>query len=157
MCGITGYWNFRQPVVPLGNDNVIQSMTDTLIRRGPDDNGVWIDQNIGIALGHRRLAIVDLTAHGHQPMFSQERHYVLTFNGEIYNYKALAKLLRERNVACEGRNDTEVLLYLLIYFGIEKTLPLLNGMFAFVFFDQQAQKLYLARDRFGEKPLYFSA
>lgn len=129
-------------------------MTRALAHRGPDDEGIW--SNGSIALGQRRLAIVDLSPSGHQPMCSPDGRYVLSFNGEIYNYKALADKLRAQGIPCEGRGDTQVLLQACIAWGVPKTLALLNGMFAFAFYDQQEKVLSLARDRFGEKPLYYS-
>ncbi|MDR0393379.1 MAG: asparagine synthase (glutamine-hydrolyzing) [Puniceicoccales bacterium] len=152
MCGITGLWRFKSDVDDL--TATVTAMTQSLVHRGPDDQGVWLKESIG--LGQRRLAIVDLSARGHQPMCSEDGRYVLVFNGEIYNYKALAQYLKNQGVACEAHNDTEVLLQLCIQLGVSKVLPMLNGMFAFAFYDAQEKILHIARDRFGEKPLYYS-
>ena len=151
MCGIAGIWHFDS------NNNInhdIGKMVDVLQHRGPDDNGIWTDG--GLALGHTRLAILDLTHSGHQPMISTDCRYILVFNGEIYNYKTLASELKKENIQIDITGDTKVLLYSCIYFGIEKTLSKINGMFAFAFYDKQEKILTLARDRFGEKPLYYS-
>ncbi|MDR2397046.1 MAG: asparagine synthase (glutamine-hydrolyzing) [Puniceicoccales bacterium] len=152
MCGITGLWRFKSD----GDDlaSTVTAMTQSLAHRGPDDQGVWLKEFIG--LGQRRLAIVDLSARGHQPMCSKDGRYVLVFNGEIYNYKTLAQYLKNQGVACEAHNDTEILLQMCIQLGVSKVLPMLNGMFAFAFYDAQEKILYVARDRFGEKPLYYS-
>lgn len=152
MCGITGIWQLKQSEGSL--EQKIRRMTRAIAHRGPDDEGVW--SNHAIALGHRRLAIVDLSPTGHQPMVSSDGRYVLVFNGEIYNYKRLAQALRKENIPCEERNDTQVLLQCCAYWGIKKTLGLLNGMFAFAIYDRQEKILSLARDRMGEKPLYYS-
>lgn len=153
MCGIAGLWRFRN----FKNRNVlkdVERMIVALRHRGPDDYGVWTEGQI--ALGQSRLAIIDLSPHGHQPMLSADKRYVLVFNGEIYNYKDLARQLAEDHCFFEVRNDTEVLLKACIHWGVEKTLRRLNGMFAFAFYDTQERTLTIARDRFGEKPLYYA-
>ncbi|MDR2769719.1 MAG: asparagine synthase (glutamine-hydrolyzing) [Puniceicoccales bacterium] len=152
MCGVTGLWRFKSDVDDLAT--TVTAMTRSLAHRGPDDQGIWLKESIG--LGQRRLAIIDLSARGHQPMCSEDGRYVLVFNGEIYNYKTLAQYLKNQGIACEAHNDTEVLLQLCIQLGVSKTLPLINGMFAFAFYDAREKILYVARDRFGEKPLYYS-
>lgn len=140
MCGIAGFLS------PSPDGTIVDRMADTLRSRGPDDRGRWIGD--GVALGHRRLAVLDLSPTGRQPMASDR--WVLSFNGEIYNHQDL-----RGNRPFRGRSDTEVLLALLEAEGIEKTLPLLNGMFAFAAWDRRERALWLARDRFGEKPLYY--
>jgi len=128
-------------------------MVRTLAHRGPDDDGTWVDPERGVALAHRRLAIVDLSARGHQPMVSACARYVLTVNGEIYNHRAL-----RRNLGLtmwRGESDTETLLACLTRDGVEKTLPRLTGMFAIAIWDRVLQRLVLVRDRMGEKPLYW--
>ncbi len=153
MCGITGAWCFSNS----GSDHIkdiVSKMTDTLKHRGPNDQGIWHEENI--ALGHRRLSIVDLSSMGHQPMVSENGRYILVFNGEIYNYKEISQALHHENIICNSKNDTSVLLNACIYWGIEKTLKKINGMFAFGFYDKFEKKLVLARDRFGEKPLYYA-
>ncbi|MCX7123579.1 MAG: asparagine synthase (glutamine-hydrolyzing) [Gammaproteobacteria bacterium] len=128
-------------------------MTDSLAYGGPDDRGVWRDD--AVALGHRRLAILDLSPLGHQPMLSPSSRYVIAFNGEIYNFKALRKILEAAGFMFKGHSDTEVILAGVECWGFEKTLQQLNGMFAIALWDREQKKLYLARDRFGEKPLYY--
>jgi asparagine synthase (glutamine-hydrolysing) len=157
MCGIVGFWQFSSSRrKDFKAAEIVLAMTRRLTHRGPDDGGTWVDDEIGVALGHRRLSILDLTEHGHQPMTTADRQHVLVFNGEIYNYKVLLKSLRDHGVECEGRGDTEVLLSALVHWGVEKVLPILNGMFAFAYFDRHRRTLWLARDRFGEKPLYYT-
>ena len=123
--------------------------------RGPDDAGAWADAQAGIALGHRRLSIVDLSAAGHQPMASDGGRYVLAFNGEIYNHLALRAELEGKGIAWRGHSDTETLLAGFEAWGVEATLKKTVGMFAVSLWDKQERMLTLARDRFGEKPLYY--
>lgn len=130
-------------------------MTDTLAHRGPDDGGVWEDRRAGVALGNRRLAIVDLSPEGHQPMCSADGRYMLAFNGEIYNYKALLTELEGLGHAFRGHSDTEVMLAAFTEWGIEGGLARFNGMFAFALWDREERVLHLSRDRLGEKPLYY--
>lgn len=153
MCGIVGYWH----AVDRPDAVVIERMAGRIESRGPDDFGIWIDSSAGLALGHRRLSIVDLSPAGHQPMTSQCGRYVLTFNGEIYNHLDLRrKLEREYGHSdWRGHSDTETLLAAFMYWGLEKALSRLNGMFAFALWDRQERTLSLARDRMGEKPLYY--
>ena len=159
MCGITGV--FGTDNLP-NTDECINRMTNVLIHRGPDDRGTWIDKESGIAFGHRRLSILDLSEAGHQPMHSKCGNFVLSFNGEIYNHLDLRKELetysennKESSIAWEGRSDTETLLEGFSHFGIKDTLIKAVGMFAIALWDKDNRKLYLARDRFGEKPLYY--
>ncbi len=148
MCGIVGFLDWRQSIDEPGN--LIDKMGDAISYRGPDDSGKYIDRPI--ALGHRRLAIIDLVA-GQQPMTDVSGRYTIIFNGEIYNYPQLKRLLA-RHYEFRTDSDTEVLLYHFIRFGIDG-LKQINGMFAFAVWDKHRQTLYLARDRFGKKPLYF--
>ena len=129
-------------------------MTDALVHRGPDASGVWVDASCGIALGHRRLSIVDLSPLGMQPMESSSGRYWIVFNGEIYNYRALRHLLQARGAEFRGHSDTEVLLALVERDGLEAALRQCVGMFAIALWDRETGRLSLARDRFGEKPLY---
>lgn len=131
-------------------------MAGTLVHRGPDDAGVWTDASAGIALAHRRLSIIDLSASGHQPMHSACGRYVISFNGEIYNFKELRSELEHAGHAFHGHSDTEVLLAAVSQWGVAGATPRLNGMFAIALWDRLDQALYLIRDRFGEKPLYYS-
>lgn len=152
MCGIAGLLSANTHDLK-GN---IEAMTQALYRRGPDSSGVWVDDTNGLALGHRRLAVLDLSAAGHQPMQSDCGRYVLVFNGEIYNHLALRRKL-EAQQPCHwrGHSDTETLLAYYRAFGLAQTLTDLNGMFAFAIWDTAVHTLVLARDRFGEKPLYY--
>ena len=133
--------------------SAIDVMTDSLAHGGPDDRGVWNDETV--ALGHRRLSIIDLSPLGHQPMLSPSGRYVIAFNGEIYNFKVLRADLEQKGAQFKGHSDTEVILAAVETWGFDETLQKLNGMFAIALWDRQDKKLYLARDRFGEKPLYY--
>lgn len=153
MCGICGFWRPGEPV----NAAIATRMTQAVVHRGPDDGDVWVDAKAGLALGHRRLAILDLTPAGHQPMHSACGRYVIVFNGEIYNHLILRAELEKAHAApvWRGHSDTETLLATLAHWGIEAGLQRLVGMFAFALWDKQTRKLTLARDRLGEKPLYY--
>src|SRR6476659_4571920 len=156
MCGLTGLWQ-TQPVASEQLAAEVMRMTDTLAHRGPDDSGVWTDPAAGLALGFRRLSIVDLTPEGHQPMQSANGRYVLVFNGEIYNFQELRDTL-EADSAVEGwrgHSDTEVMLAGFQHWGVEAALKRFVGMFAFALWDRHTRTLHLARDRMGEKPLYY--
>lgn len=150
MCGITGVIHLDSaPVSPA----VLQRMTDAIAHRGPDGEGHWIEDNVG--LGHRRLAIIDLSPAGHQPMVSADRRYVLSYNGEVYNFVELRKELEAAGYGFRSRTDSEVVLNALAAWGI-KALDRFNGMFAFALWDREERTLLLARDRYGIKPLYIS-
>jgi asparagine synthase (glutamine-hydrolysing) len=154
MCGITGFWT------PGGLNledarGTVTAMADALRHRGPDDEGTWIDPEAGIALGFRRLAILDLTPTGRQPMESATGRFVIVFNGEIYNHQALRRELANLGHSFRGRSDTEVLVAALEAWGMRRTLEHCNGMFAFALWDKAERTLHLARDRAGEKPLYY--
>ena len=152
MCGIAGIINYR-------NDPVkdILNMNRAMLHRGPDAGDYWLDQERKVVLGHRRLSIVDLSENGAQPMKSADGRYVIVYNGEIYNYQELEQKLRTDG--CElhlrGTSDTEVILEAFSFYGMEKTLSFMKGMFAIALYDRQEQQLYLMRDRVGEKPLYY--
>lgn len=128
-------------------------MTNRLSHRGPDDCGIWIDPGIPVALGHRRLSIIDLSPLGHQPMMSASGRFILTFNGEIYNYSDLRRDLS--NYSFKGTSDTEVMLAAFEVWGVAESLRRFNGMFAFGLWDREERVLHLSCDRFGEKPLYY--
>lgn len=151
MCGIVGF--LESP--PLGGDAkaVLGTMAARLRHRGPDDVGVWLDEQASVALGHTRLAILDLSSAGHQPMVSPSGRYVITYNGEIYNHLELRAQLGNR--PWQGHSDTETLLAAIDAWGVEKTLQAAAGMFAFGLWDRVEKRLILARDRIGEKPLYY--
>jgi asparagine synthase (glutamine-hydrolysing) len=131
-------------------------MANTLIHRGPDDVGVWADATTGIALGFRRLAILDLSPSGHQPMCSLDGRYIVVFNGEIYNYRNLRAELEQCGSHFRGTSDTEVILEGASLWGAEATIPRLWGMFALALWDRKLQTLFLVRDRLGKKPLYYA-
>lgn len=150
MCGIAGLINLDGGSI---SPVILKKMTDAISHRGPDGEGQWVDRNIG--LGHRRLAIIDLSPAGHQPMVSSDHRYVITYNGEIYNYRELRADLEAEGFRFRSQSDTEVLLCAISAWGT-KALDKLNGMFAFALWDKQEQKLLLARDRYGIKPLYYS-
>jgi asparagine synthase (glutamine-hydrolysing) len=155
MCGIAGY--LSSGVMGDQARDVVARMISSIAHRGPDGSGIWIDQGAGVALGHRRLAIIDLSAAGHQPMVSESGRYVITYNGEIYNFRQLRQELEAIGAAprWRGHSDTEVLLAAIDHWGIQGSLKRLNGMFAFAVWDRERRVLTLARDRFGEKPLYY--
>jgi len=150
MCGICGIFNLDGEPIP---HNHIKSMTDALAHRGPDDEGHYIDVNI--ALGHRRLAILDLTPAGHQPMASEDGNIILVYNGEIYNHLDIKGELEAQGYHFRSRTDTEVLLRGYEAWGIN-VVEKLNGMFAFGLWDGRSRTLYLVRDRYGIKPLYWA-
>ena len=153
MCGINGFFSKSSSTF----NNVIVKMNSAISHRGPDTNGTWFDENSGIVLGHQRLSIIDLSAAGNQPMLSNSQRFVLTYNGEIYNHLEIRKELERSNanIKWSGNSDTEVLLEAIDFWGVENTLQKIDGMFAFGLWDQKTRSLILARDRIGEKPLYF--
>jgi asparagine synthase (glutamine-hydrolysing) len=155
MCGIAG---FIGPTGAPGDAALVASrMAQAIARRGPDDHGVWIDAEAGLALAHRRLSIVDLTPAGHQPMVGGSGQFVIAFNGEIYNHAALRAELEAAGAAPQWRGhcDTEVLLAAIAAWGVRPALERAVGMFAFALWDRRERTLVLARDRLGEKPLYY--
>jgi asparagine synthase (glutamine-hydrolysing) len=149
MCGIVAAYRRGGAAV---DPKVLVAMRDALWHRGPDDAGIWVDDNVG--LGHRRLSIVDLTAAGHQPMCNEDGTVWLVFNGEIYNYVELAQRLRARGHRFRSETDTEVIIHLYEEEG-EACLDRLNGMFAFVIWDRRKGTMFAARDRIGIKPLHY--
>ena len=150
MCGIAGI--IQRPNISVSH-SIIKKMTDAIAHRGPDGEGAWIEGNVGI--GHRRLAIIDLTSLGHQPMFSADGRYVFSYNGEIYNYRELRFELENEGYCFRSTTDTEVVLAAINKWGYS-ALSKFNGMFAFALWDRKLRRLMLARDRYGIKPLYIS-
>ncbi|HEY9662951.1 MAG TPA: asparagine synthase (glutamine-hydrolyzing), partial [Allocoleopsis sp.] len=155
MCGIAGFFDPTQSWSNSEMATIVSRMASTLAHRGPDDQGIWIDAQPGIALGHRRLSILDLSPEGHQPMISAGDRYVLIFNGEIYNFLELRRDLETLGYRFRGNSDTEVMLSSFNEWGIDRAVQRFNGMFAFALWDRQERILYLGRDRIGEKPLYY--
>jgi asparagine synthase (glutamine-hydrolysing) len=155
MCGIVGLLDPR--AVRRSDDaaQLVRMMADRMEARGPDGDGVWVEESAGIAFGHRRLAVIDLTQHGQQPMRSADQRWVLTYNGEIYDHGDVAAELRAAGVRLRGSSDTEVLLEAIARWGLVETLDRVDGMFALGLWDRRERRLHLARDRMGEKPLYF--
>lgn len=151
MCGINGILHLQSQKKV--DERILIKMRDSLEHRGPDDKGIFIDNNIGF--GHRRLSILDVSSAGHQPFLSNDGRYVMTYNGEIYNYKEFYPELKSNGFDIETTSDTEVLMKLFELHGL-KMLHRLNGMFAFAIWDKLEKKLIVARDRMGVKPLYYS-
>jgi asparagine synthase (glutamine-hydrolysing) len=154
MCGITGFIDTASGNNRIDTLAAVKEMTSSLSHRGPDDNGIWYDQRRGIYLGHTRLAVIDVSPAGRQPMISDSGRYVISYNGEIYNYREIKSELKRKSL-WNGHSDTEVLLGAVEEFGFTETLPLLKGMFALALWDRKEGTLYLARDKCGEKPLYY--
>lgn len=152
MCGIAGFCNWK------GNwKKNIRKMNERMRHRGPDASGIWASDDGNVVLGHQRLSIVDLSENGAQPMQSHSGRFEIAFNGEIYNYRKIAKrLLDERKVErFRGTSDTEVLLEAMEHLGIREAITMCKGMFAIALYDKKEKRLYLIRDRIGEKPLYY--
>lgn len=150
MCGIAGLIHLNGDAV---SPVVLKRMTDAIAHRGPDGEGQWIEGNVG--LGHRRLAIIDLSPLGHQPMISADHRYALAYNGEIYNYRELRAELEAAGYWFRSKTDSEVVLCALAHWGVDALLRF-NGMFALAFWDRRERRLLLARDRYGIKPLYIA-
>lgn len=153
MCGLAGFLGLNEFVSSEEAVGVLVHMTEAIVARGPDDFGEWVDLEAGVAFAHRRLAIVDLTDAGAQPMTSAGGRYVLAFNGEIYNHLELRGKLNNQD--WRGHSDTETLLAGIVTWGVEATLQRAAGMFAFALWDRERRELTLCRDRLGEKPLYY--
>jgi asparagine synthase (glutamine-hydrolysing) len=155
MCGIAGIFD---PTLRASHDDLretICAMTAKVSARGPDGRGHWVDPEVGLAFGHTRLSILDLSPAGAQPMLSADGHWLLTFNGEIYNHPELRQRLESHGVRFRGHSDTEVLVEGIATWGLSATLDLAEGMFAFGLWDRRLRRLTLVRDRFGEKPLAY--
>jgi len=155
MCGLAGFVDLRRETNRERLTSFAERMTQACFHRGPDDGGVWVDEAFGIALGHRRLSILDLSSAGHQPMKSGDDRFVIVYNGEIYNFAQLRQELNGLGESFSSTSDTEVILKCVARWGVPAALQKFVGMFAFALCDRQKRTLYLARDRFGEKPLYY--
>jgi len=153
MCGFAG---FLDPSFDrVRGEHLLRNMGKAILHRGPDDEGCWHDARIGIGVVHRRLSILDLSQNGHQPMISENGRYVIAYNGELYNYRDLQKELEQTAISFRGGSDTEVLLAAISEWGVHAALRKTVGMFAFALWDRSKNTLILARDRMGEKPLYY--
>ena len=154
MCGFIGTLGDAS-----NDEDMLKKMTSSIIHRGPDSNSYWLDKNSNFSFGHTRLAIQDISEKGSQPMHSISGRYVIAFNGEIYNHLELRKYLEQKNnsnsLSWRGHSDTETILAMVEHESLENVLKLLKGMFAFALWDKKIKQLYLARDRIGEKPIYY--
>lgn len=155
MCGITGFWDFKKQHKAKDMEALGHKMGLAIESRGPDSSGVWSDEEMGLLFSHRRLAIQDLSPHGHQPMDSPSKRFKVIYNGEIYNAPDIQKDLIGRGYKFRGHSDTEVMLAAFEEWGLEKSLEKFVGMFAIALWDQKVKKLFLIRDRLGIKPLYW--
>ncbi|MUG92464.1 asparagine synthase (glutamine-hydrolyzing) [Scytonema sp. UIC 10036] len=155
MCGIVGIFNTTQQMSKEEMEATVQNMSHALYHRGPDSSGTWVNATKGLALGHRRLAIIDISSEGHQPMVSADGRYVIVFNGEIYNFIELRYTLEKLGHCFRGHSDTEIMLASFSQWGVDGAIRRFIGMFAFALWDCKEQLLHLGRDRVGEKPLYY--
>ena len=153
MCGFAGYYNLSKTGEV--QEQLLNAMQEKISHRGPDDHGVWVSDDKQVGFSHRRLSIVDLSSRGHQPMLDAKNRVVISFNGEIYNYRKLRKYLEFQGYRFSSDTDTEVILYAYLKWGID-CIKQFDGMFAFSLFDLEKNELYLVRDRIGIKPHYFS-
>ena len=149
MCGICGFIDIKNDPK---SDQIIRQMNNVLHHRGPDDEGYWSQKDLGIFFGHKRLSILDLSKNGSQPFQSSSGRYVIIFNGEIYNFQSIKKKIKN---SWKSNSDTEVLVECIDFYGLEKTLSMIKGMFAFALWDKIKKEIVICRDRIGEKPLYY--
>lgn len=155
MCGLTGILDLQKKIT---KDNIISFlslMSKEIEHRGPDNFSYWADNSVNIALGFQRLSIQDISSRGNQPMISICKRYVIIFNGEIYNFKQLKEIFLKKGIYFKSNSDTEVFLCCITHYGLDKSLELVHGMFAFALWDAHDKVLHLARDRVGEKPIYY--
>lgn len=156
MCGIAGFIDLKRGTAAAGLEALVRGMAATLHHRGPDEGGVWAEAEAGVALGHRRLSIVDLSPAGRQPMISASGRFVICYNGEVFNAGELKAAIGSSQPAWRGHSDTEVLLEASEALGVEAAVAKAVGMFAYALFDRSTRELWLVRDRLGKKPLYWS-
>jgi asparagine synthase (glutamine-hydrolysing) len=156
MCGIAGFWEFGTRTPAPKMLATAQAMASSIEHRGPDGRGAWIDEEVGVALAHLRLAIIDLSPLGAQPMTSNNGRFIIVFNGELYNYKEMRRELADLGVAFRSESDTEVLLEGCAHWGIRQAIEKCNGMFALAIYDRETRQLTLTRDHIGIKPLYWA-
>jgi asparagine synthase (glutamine-hydrolysing) len=156
MCGIAGFFDTGSGRKRAEMHGIAKSMAATLSHRGPDGSDIWQDPDVSLVLAHQRLSIIDLSDQGRQPMHSASERYVISYNGEIYNYPALKTELEGKKVKFKGGSDTEVLLGAIEQWGLKETLQKINGMFAFVLWDRKDRQLHFVRDPLGKKPLYIA-
>ena len=154
MCGFAGFFS-NNSILKGDFEEALTQAGHAIRHRGPDDSGIWLDESIGLGLVHRRLSIQDISPLGAQPMPSPTGRYIMVFNGEIYNFKTLRVDLEKSGFVFRGHSDTEMMLAAFEAYGIEKSLKLFSGMFAIAVYDHETHQLTLARDRLGEKPLYY--
>jgi asparagine synthase (glutamine-hydrolysing) len=157
MCGITGFFDLQHKIPGEDLPEIIHAMSNVLIHRGPDGSGTWIDAEAGLAMGFRRLAILELSSAGNQPMVSADGRYVIVFNGEVYNFMELRAELSALGHAFRGHSDTEVMLAAICQWGLIPAVCRFNGMFAIALWDRHERHLHLIRDRMGIKPLYYGS
>jgi asparagine synthase (glutamine-hydrolysing) len=155
VCGIAGYFTVNNERNNGEMTAIANGMANAIEHRGPDSSGVWVSEQVGLALAHRRLSIIDLSTNGNQPMCSQNGQYVIVFNGEIYNHRELRQELLSCGKTFRGHSDTEVILAGCEEWGVEQTIKKCVGMFAIALWDVKGRNIYLIRDRMGEKPLYY--
>ena len=153
MCGIVGLVDHNLSCN--GLITVLNDMSASIFHRGPDSKGLWSSNDCRIGLAHQRLKVLDLSDSGHQPMISKSGRYVLSYNGEVYNYTEIRQQLTTSNLEFESDTDTEVLLYAIDTWGLKRALTMIEGMYAFSLYDNDEQKVHIIRDRFGIKPLYW--
>lgn len=155
MCGLSGFLDKNSKMDAEQAQNAARKMSETITHRGPDDADTWSDIGAGITISHRRLAIIDLSPSGRQPMKSRSQRYILAYNGEVYNFQLLRRELEPRGYHFRGGSDTEVILAAIEEWGVEKAVKKFVGMFAFALWDRKTRQLHLVRDRLGIKPLYY--